>query len=116
MNPGFIRSIREEGRSVTYGMENTVVRYNLYNSVRLPAREKEGIQDDAIQVYITMLPYTNHLLVEIDIYKIKKRTGKKENAKKESEYIMPLGSLKRDYYWDCFLYSYTRTMNGSLVN
>ena len=96
-----ILTLREHG-SVQH---NSITRYSLPNLVE---RKDEDIMDDSIQVVMIEMPDSGYLLYEIDIYRIKPRTFRRIDIVKETEYVMPLGSLQNHYYWDVYLYSYIR--------
>lgn len=103
---GFVRSLIEYGKNNK--AQHEIVRYNMYNIHDLPERNRYNIMYDAMQVSIRHLPNNRGMMYEIDIYKLKRRTFEKEKKVKETECNFPLGSLRNEYYWDAFLYSYTR--------
>jgi len=103
---GLIRSLIEYGKNNKAQIE--IIRYNMYNIHDLPQRTRYNIMYDAMQVSIRYLPNNLGMMYEIDMYKLKRRTFEIENRSRETECDFPLGSLRNEYYWDAFLYSYTR--------
>jgi len=104
---GRISSLREYGKHREYFLITQAARYSIHNRVKIVERKEQNIMDDAIQVFIRQLPYSQDLQYDIDIYQLLPKTGLPEYRKRETECDFPIGTLGDRYYWNAMLYSFT---------
>jgi len=100
---------KEKYRSLQYIVrekapnKNCFYHFNLKNTEEIPGRHSKQIDNDMISIRIAEFAgFSNFLLFDFGIYRLKKKTGDKEKEEKTRYFKADL----HDYYWDYCKYKY----------